>query len=246
MTVAIPRLRVFAGPNGSGKSTLKDRLPPEWLGVYVNADEIEKTIRAKSRLPLSEFSVSCTAAELKVFLKASTLLTQQKLLADVDAITLEGDDVVIQGLTVNSYHASVLADFIRQKLLGSKTSFTFETVMSSLDKVTFICEAQSAGFRTYLYYVATEDPEINVSRVQHRVATGGHPVPIDKIISRYERSLGLLSAAVACTDRAYVFDNSSDQRVWVAEVTGGVELQMRSDSMPQWFKTALWDEFEAN
>lgn len=246
MTFATPRLRVFAGPNGSGKSTLKDRLPPEWLGVYVNADEIEKTIRANGRLPLSEFSVSCTASELTRFLKASTLLTQQKLLADVDAISLEGNDVVIQGLTVNSYHASVLADFIRQKLLGSKTSLTFETVMSSHDKVRFICEAQAAGFRTYLYYVATEDPEINVSRVQHRVATGGHPVPIDKIISRYQRSLRLLSAAVACTDRAYVFDNSSDQRVWVAEVTGGVELQMRSDSMPQWFKTALWDEFEAN
>jgi len=173
MTAAIPRLRVFAGPNGSGKSTLKDRLPPEWLGVYVNADEIEKTIRAKGRLPLSEFSVSCTAAELKVFLKASTLLTQQKLLADVDAIALEGDDVVIQGLTVNSYHASVLADFIRQKLLGSKTSFTFETVMSSLDKVTFICEAQSAGFRTYLYYVATEDPEIHAFKCASRGLKNG-------------------------------------------------------------------------
>ena len=40
MTALVPRLRMFAGPNGSGKSTIKDILPPEWLGVYVNADEM--------------------------------------------------------------------------------------------------------------------------------------------------------------------------------------------------------------
>ncbi len=41
------RLRMFAGPNGSGKSTIKDMLPPERLGVYVNADDIEKAIRPR-------------------------------------------------------------------------------------------------------------------------------------------------------------------------------------------------------
>lgn len=246
MSASRPRLRVFAGPNGSGKSTLKDRLPPEWLGVYVNADDIEKTIRATGALCLDEFSISVTTDELTAFLSASTLFTQQGLLADVNAIQLKDKRVIFDGLAVNSYHASVLADLIRHKLLDGQISFTFETVMSSPDKVAFICQAQEAGFRTYLYFVATEDPEINVSRVQHRVATGGHPVPTDKIISRYERSLNLLSHAVACTDRAYVFDNSGDQRVWVAEVTDGRELEMRTEAMPHWFKAALWDAFEGD
>jgi predicted ABC-type ATPase len=40
-----PRLRIFAGPNGSGKSTIKELIPSDWLGIYINADEIEKTIR---------------------------------------------------------------------------------------------------------------------------------------------------------------------------------------------------------
>jgi predicted kinase len=43
--LALPRLRVFAGPNGSGKSTIRDLLREEWIGVYVNADEIEKVLR---------------------------------------------------------------------------------------------------------------------------------------------------------------------------------------------------------
>ena len=105
MSAAVPRLRMFAGPNGSGKSTIKEILPLQWLGVYVNADEMEKS-------------------------------------------------------------------------------------------------------------------------------------------SRYVRSLELLSQAVMHADRAYIFDNSDSDRLWVAEVTEGVEIEMKSDEMPAWFKKALWDKFE--
>jgi len=45
-------------------------------------------------------------------------------------------------------------------------------------------------------------------------------------------------------NRAYIFDNSGSERVWVAEVTDGVEIEMKTDEMPAWFKTALWDKFE--
>jgi len=45
-------------------------------------------------------------------------------------------------------------------------------------------------------------------------------------------------------DRAYIFDNSDYDRLWVAEVTEGVEIEMKSDEMPAWFKKALWDKFE--
>ncbi len=115
--------------------------------------------------------------------------------------------------------------------------------MSSSDKVDFLKLAQENGFRTYLYYVATEDPLINVSRVSSRVKQGGHPVPEDKIISRYHRSLSLLYDASKFANRAYIFDNSDVQRVTIAEVTDGGLLEMKTESMPIWFKTALWDKF---
>jgi len=107
-------------------------------------------------------------------------------------------------------------------------------------------KAQQAGFRTYLYFVATEDPQINVSRVQHRVETGGHSVPPDKIVSRYARSLDLLSDAVTYANRAYIFDNSGHARVWIAEVTEGESIEIKTDQMPAWFKTALWDKFDTS
>ncbi|TCP19687.1 zeta toxin family protein [Simplicispira metamorpha] len=244
MNAPVPRLRMFAGPNGSGKSTIKEVLPSQWLGVYINADEIEKTVRADSCLNLATFEVKTDTQELQAFLQASSLLKKAGLLAQVSQLTLVDGCVVFGPVVVNSYWASVLADFIRHKLLALKVSFTFETVMSSPDKVAFLQKAQQAGYRTYLYFVATEDADINVSRVKYRVQVGGHPVAEDKIRSRYVRSLELLPKAVAHADRAYIFDNSGAERVWVAEVTDGLEIEMKTDEMPAWFKVALWDQFE--
>lgn len=243
MSGLTPRLRMFAGPNGSGKSTLKEYLPPEWLGVYVNADEIEKLLRANAALILADFEVSATQDELQGFLAKSTLLARQGLLEEAKRLSLVEGVLQFGTIEPNSYYASVLADFIRQTLLGLGVSFTFETVMSFPDKVEFLQKAQQAGFRTYLYFVATEDPAINIDRVRHRVEMGGHPVDEDKIVSRYARSLELLFDAITHSDRAYIFDNSGHEKVWIAEVTDGAELEMKTDEMPAWFKTALWDKF---
>ena len=103
------------------------------------------------------------------------------------------------GVGVNSYFASVLVDFLRQKLLERKVSITFETVMSHRSKVELLAQAQPAGYRTYLYFIATDDPEINISRVRNRVKMGGHAVPEDRIAARYHRSLELLMEAIRLT-----------------------------------------------
>lgn len=244
MTAPVPRLRMFAGPNGSGKSTIKDMLPAQWLGVYINADDIEKSIRNLVCLNLSDFQVAANALDLQQFLAASTLLAKAGLLAQAQQLTLVDNQVQFGDVEVNSYFASVLADFIRHKLLADKVSFTFETVMSSPDKIDFLHKTQEAGYRTYLYFVATEDPDINVARVQARVEMGGHPVAEDKIRERYGRSLRLLPEALMYADRAYIFDNSGGGKVWIAEVTHGTEIEMKTDQMPAWFKAALWDKFE--
>lgn len=242
MVVVQPRLRMFAGPNGSGKSTLKDELDPNWLGVYVNADDIEAHIRQHGSVSLAPYGVESTQAELSAFFARSGFLRQQGLADEAEKIRLTNGCVAFGPVQVNSYFASVLVDFIRQDLLRRRASFTFETVMSARAKVDFFCQARQQGFKTYLYYVATEDPEINISRVAHRVRMGKHNVPSNKIVERYHRSLDLLADAVACSDRAYLFDNSSSERVWVAEVTDGDTLELRTDVLPHWLKTVLLDK----
>lgn len=239
-----PRLRMFAGPNGSGKSTIKSVIRPELLGVYINPDEMEKDIRQFSFLDLAAYGVRTTKDEVLGFFKASTLLSKADLLDEVEALRFSDEKLSFFEVEVNSYFASVASDFVRQKLLQSGASFTFETVMSSPDKIDLLRTAQKRGFRTYLYYVATDDPIINLSRVRSRVRMGGHPVPEDKVVARYARSLDLLVDAIKHTHRAYIFDNSGHSQVWLAEITDGHELTMRTDRMPGWFRTAVWDKLE--
>lgn len=243
MTSATPRLRMFAGPNGSGKSTIKSVIAPSLLGVYINPDDIEKDIRQFDVLDLSAYGVCSTAEAIRAFFARSSLLRRAELLDEAAALRFNDNKLIFHNVEVNAYFAAVAADFLRQSLLAAGVSFTLETVMSSPDKIALLQQAQAQGFRTYLYYVATEDPDINISRVQNRVGQGGHPVPQDKIVERYHRSLALLFEAIQHTNRAYIFDNSSHDQVWLAEITDGNVLEMKAPTMPFWFKAALWDPF---
>ena len=70
---------MFAGPNGSGKSVLKSYLPKELLGVYLNADEMELTMRHCGSLDLRAFGVATTTGEVLPFFTGSDLLRKQGL-----------------------------------------------------------------------------------------------------------------------------------------------------------------------
>lgn len=72
---------------------------------------------------------------------------------------------------------------------------------------------------------------------------GGHSVPEDKIVTRYKRSLDLLIQAVQFTNRSYIFDNSTREHIWLAEITDGKVLEMKTDQVPAWFKKALGSKF---
>lgn len=237
---------MFAGPNGSGKSTLKTYLSASLLGVYLNPDEIEAQIRRDGFLDFSTYQVKAEAAEVGQFFGSSKFLQEEGLISDGNKLQCIDNRLNFDSVKINSYLASVIVDFIRQKLLAQRISFTFETVMSHPGKIEILRQAQAAGYRTYLYYVATDDPAINISRVRNRVKLGGHSVPEDKIVLRYNRSLELLMDAIRHTNRAYVFDNSGDAadgaQTWLAEITDGKKLELKSDKVPAWFKHAVLDK----
>jgi predicted ABC-type ATPase len=237
-----PRMRMFAGPNGSGKSTLKTILSSDLLGVYVNPDEIEKNLKKFGFLDFKEFEVEASDEEVLGHFLKSTLLQNAKLLDEAKLLTFSDQKLSFAQVKINSYFASVAADFIREKLLKAKKSFSFETVMSSPDKIDLLKKANQLGYKTYLYFIATESPKINISRVKYRVNSGGHDVPEDKIISRYARSLDLLFEAIKNSWRTYIFDNSGGEEFLLAEVQNGKIIEIKSESVPAWFKTAVIDK----
>lgn len=240
----MPRIRIFAGPNGSGKSTqyakIEQILPPNSVGIYINPDEIAKEISDFGFVDLKRFGLEAKADEILKFFKKSELLQSANLQNLASEIRISEGKVYIPSALDNSYFASVLSDAIRHELVLAKISFTFETVMSSADKIEFMNLAKKSGYRLYLYYIGTEDPSINIYRVKQRKSLGGHNVPEEKIRSRYQRSMSLLKDAVKLTNRCYLFDNSKEGgSQWIAEITDGRDIEMKSELRPVWIQKYL-------
>jgi signal recognition particle receptor subunit beta len=62
---SIKRLRIFAGPNGSGKTSLVKRFPEKMhLGVFVNADDIEKEMLLNGSFNAAPFGITVSGNEL--------------------------------------------------------------------------------------------------------------------------------------------------------------------------------------
>ena len=113
-----------------------------------------------------------TADEVLTFFHHSSFLISAGFGAAAKELGFATGRLEFGTVAVNSYFASVASDFLQQQLLARKISFTLETVMSHSSKVDLLAQAQAAGYRTYLYFVATDDPAINISRVRNRVKAG--------------------------------------------------------------------------
>jgi hypothetical protein len=93
------------------------------------------------------------------------------------------------------------------------------------------------GIGIILVFVGTNNPQINVERVALRVQQGGHDVPTDKIIARYDRTLQLLPRAVELAKIAYVFDNTQTAELILQEIDGS--LNILKQPIPNWIETGL-------
>ena len=134
----------------------------------------------------------------------------------------------------------------RERCLRERISFVFETVFSTEDKIRFILKAVEAGFFIRIFFIATEHPSINAARVARRVMEGGHSVPIDKIISRYFKSIMNCEAIASKVDRLYLYDNSRDGEVArpLFRLSNGVLGKMYVKEVPEWAVHILPDSDE--
>lgn len=129
----------------------------------------------------------------------------------------------------------------REQCLAERKSLIFETVLSVDDKIDFIERAKEAGFFVRLFFVCTESPAINASRIVHRVMKGGHDVPITKIISRYQKSILNCKYIASKVDRTYLYDNSIDdaEAKLLLRFSDGKIVKRYIENMPEWAKQII-------
>lgn len=120
-------------------------------------------------------------------------------------------DEIKKNLKCTDLEAAQIAEKQREEHLKNKEDFCFETVLSTDRNLKLLQRAKEAGYFIRCYYILTADPMINVLRVRNRVLSGGHDVPQEKIILRYERALDLIKSLVPVCDICHIYDNSYNE-----------------------------------
>lgn len=119
-------------------------------------------------------------------------------------------DEIKRATFCSDLEAAQKAEQLRNQAINAHADFTFETVLSTERNLDLLRRAKDAGYFVRGIYVLTSDPYINVARVSARVALGGHDVPQEKILQRYDRALKLIPQLVEVCDILHIYDNTAE------------------------------------
>lgn len=120
-------------------------------------------------------------------------------------------DEIKKYLKCSDLEAAQLAEKQREEHMEQMREFCFETVLSTERNLKLLERAKGKGYFIRCYYILTADPMINVWRVKARVESGGHDVPEEKIITRYDRALDLVKDLIKVCGICHIYDNSAER-----------------------------------
>lgn len=110
-------------------------------------------------------------------------------------------------------------------LSDSGRDFAFETTLAARTFAPYASGCKAKGYTINLMYFWLQSPNLAVERVGRRVASGGHSIPEDVILRRYERGRkNLISLYLPLCDSWTILDNSSSSPVLIAERTINQEI----------------------
>lgn len=120
-------------------------------------------------------------------------------------------DILASDLGIDAYEAAQIAAEMRSNFVRDGKGFVTETVLSDPvgEKVRFLQKASESGYDVVLIFIGVSSPDHSRKRVSARVKAGGHDVPTDKLMARYDRTLDNLGRAIPRLPRIVVYDNSS-------------------------------------
>jgi predicted ABC-type ATPase len=177
-------------------------------------------------------------------LENTEILTGAHLNADIIAKAYMTDDDY-KDLTPIQVHLKVseLVENTIDDLIKQGSNIILETVFSSKYKLDTYKKLKDAGYFVNVIFVATSDPMINVLNVASRVKSGGHDVPIDKILSRYDKSIENAKLISNDADCLILIDNSVQNQspiIYSALSKGNICLDNGKEK-PAWIQNIIDD-----
>ncbi|MDE6480475.1 MAG: zeta toxin family protein [Muribaculaceae bacterium] len=118
-----------------------------------------------------------------------------------------------------------LADTVYAKteslhMMADGVSFAIETTLATRSYKNLVLKAQKKGYNVSLLFFWLKSPEVACRRVAHRVAEGGHNIPIETIFRRYWLGLeNLFRIFMPIVDNWALYDNNNETSL-IADTNG--------------------------
>lgn len=146
------------------------------------------------------------------------------VIIDVDKLTAEkGGNPILGGKA---------ALRMLRECLHNGLSFTQETTLSGYLTAQTAKAAAEKGYTVRLYYLGLDTAGESLLRIQNRVRHGGHDIPREDVLRRFENRWESVNRVLPFCKRAEFFDNDNGFRK-VAEYRNG-ELILTGDYRPDW------------
>jgi predicted ABC-type ATPase len=154
---------------------------------------------------------------LPEMLKCREFVNADEIAAGISPFNPEG--VAIQA-------GRLMIDRIIQLLKDGET-FAFETTLATRSYVKLIQQAKKRGYFVTLLFFSLSSSEQAQRRVAQRVSMGGHNIPTDVIIRRYEAGLqNLFQLYMPVCDYWTLYDNSNCPAVRIASGFGTEKIEV--------------------
>lgn len=116
--------------------------------------------------------------------------------------------------------------------LNKGVNFTQETTLSGRKTPKTIEAARNKGYYIRLFYVGISSAEESLLRIENRVRKGGHNIPVDDVVRRFQNRFENLAKILPYCDEVHFFDNENGF-VYVAEYRNG-QVNTVGDHIPGW------------
>jgi predicted ABC-type ATPase len=136
-----------------------------------------------------------------------------------------------------------------ERAIAERLSFAFETTLGGHTITALLDSALSAGVEVRIWYAGLSSVELHITRVQARVAKGGHGIHESKIRERFDSSRLDLIRLMPKLSELRVYDNSEEAdpdqgvtpeaRLLLHMAGGKIVSSCRLSRTPEWAKPIL-------
>ncbi len=107
-----------------------------------------------------------------------------------------------------------------EELLHKGATFAIETTLATRSYHALVSKAHKLGYLVHLLYIWLSSPQLAVKRVAQRVSEGGHNIPKDVIVRRYQHGINnLFKLFMPIVDTWTIIDNTKCRPLVVANDT---------------------------